>query len=358
MGGNEVKEIKIEENTIITLENGIELLLLKQIGEMFIAKNYSNLCDDNYYIVEQIRMKNGDVCVNVIHNVKEEINDIDQLKKALQQKNPDGKTVEIMRITTKEEMIVQKMRIVLEDKDLSYKFDGHPFPCFTVPMQSNEVKLTMTIEYAEGHIMYRVSFPIEIHEEYKLLAAIYICNYNRKNPFKWNLDYARGLLSMRYSYDVDEPEFFEAAVFGKFIREIFESIFDQYSNLKDICKGNVSKKRKDSYAEILRRSLNMLLYNENNKGRKACIHEDNDSGPPNPFKAAKMMTGIEEENPEDGAMSEMDLWIATDRFIDQLAKGGKVPSFEEFMKMRADKKKREKTGNRLGILPFEDVMKP
>ena len=84
------------------------------------------------------------------------------------------------------------------------------------------------------------------HCEHSLQFSVYNL-YNRKNPFKWNLDYARGLLSMRYSYDVDEPEFFEAAVFGKFIREIFESIFDQYSNLKDICKGNVSKKRKDSF---------------------------------------------------------------------------------------------------------------
>ena len=358
MGGNEVNEIEIGENTIITLENGIELILLKQFGEMFIAKNYSNLCDDNYYIVEQIRMKNGDVCVNAIHSMKEEINDIDQLKKIKKKKKPDEKSVEIMRITTKEEMIVQKMRTVLEDENLSYKFDGSPFSCFTVPMKSNNVNLTMTIEYVEGHIMYRVSFPIEIHEEYKLLAAIYICNYNRKNPFKWNLDYARGLLSMRYTYDVDEPEYFEAAVFGKFIREIFESILDQYSNLRDICIGNISKKRKDSYVEILRISLSELLYNENKKEKNKDIHKDNDPGPPNPFKAAKMMTGIEEENPEDGAMSEMDLWIATDRFIDQLAKGGKVPSFEEFMKMRADKKKREKTGNRPSLLPFEDVMKP
>ena len=353
-----MKENMIEENTVITLENGSELLLLKQMGDMFIAKNYGNLCDDHYYIVEQFKLNNGDVCVKVILRTKEEINDIVQLKKILKQRNPSGQTVEITRTTTKEEVIVQKMREVLEDEDLSYKFDGNPFPRFTVPIKSDGISLTMTIEYSEGHIMYRVGFPLEVHEEYKLLAAIYICNYNRKNPFKWNLDYARGLLSMRYSYDVDEPEYFEAAVFGKFIREIFESILDQYPGVKDICRGNISKKRKDSYGEILRRSLYTLLYNDNKKKKNGDIHEDNDPGIPNPFKAAKLMTGIDEENPEDGAMDEMDLWMATDRFIDQLAKGGRIPTFEEFMKMRRENKNKEKAGNRIGILPFEDVMKP
>lgn len=352
-----MKNIKVEENSIITLENGVELLLLKKVGEVFIASNYSNLCDKSRYIIEQVVKDDNDIFINIVHRLNQDIESSKQLEEILKHKRKDEKPVEVSQISSKEEIVVQDMRNVLEKKDLAYTFNNELFPCFTIHIKAENIELTMTIEYSEGHIMYRIPFPVDVREEFKLLVSLYICNYNRKNPFKWNLDFAKGLLSMRYTYDIDEPKYFEEYVFGKFIGEMFESMLDQYTNLKDICEGNISDRRRDSYTEILRRTLSILV-NDMKEQKSNKPKTDDTEDIPNPMRAVKLMTGIGDDVIEDTSIDEKKFWDQTDKFIDQIASGERIPTFEEFMKMREDikKGKEKKIKNHPNILPFEDAI--
>ncbi len=240
----------------------------------------------------------------------------------------EAKLVEPEEYTRDEKKIIDGVLETLREHELRYSYDPD-FPRNVELWSGVDNKpFRMNISLQNGKLIYRLSFPFRVQSNAIPLVAMYMAKYNSEVAFSHiDLDQNDGEIAMEYAYIIEDPARFDKKEFWVYLMLLVLPSLDEYTKLSHLSMGVVPRKDRGLYKILLEKALKTLDDE----------YEDEDvTYGTEELERDKMAERII----RDAMRKKRDTGSVTETTkSDCETEIGVLPSFEEFMRMKASQQK-------------------
>lgn len=254
------------------------------------------------------------------------------------EKEIDGLKAEIDRmlrnlneLSPEEKVIMEKIQKVLEEHDLKYSYDEDEPKHIGLGFSMENKPFRIHIILQNGKVIFRLSFPFRVQTNAYPLMCMFMAEFNENKAFSLlNLDPDDGELTMEYSYMLENPEHFDEKYFWIYMTSLIHPALETYTKAAHLSVGMVSGKDRKLYKKLLEMALETVNgdFDDNNTSYGTeSLKSDSLPDISDLFCKDDGNEGKEDDSDSD------DENIASD-IMRSLRRRRRVPSFEEFMRMK------------------------
>lgn len=254
------------------------------------------------------------------------------------EKEIDGLKAEIDRmlrnlneLSPEEKLIMEKIQKVLEEHDLKYSYDEDEPKHIGLGFSMENKPFKIHIILQNGKVIFRLSFPFRVQTNAYPLMCMFMAEFNENKAFSLlNLDPDDGELTMEYSYMLEDPDHFDEKYFWIYMTSLIHPALEIYTKATHLSVGMVSGKDRKLYKKLLEMALETV---------NGDFDDDNTSYGTESLKSDSLPNLSDLFGKDDGNEGKEDDPDPDDEDIKSdimrnLRRGRRVPSFEEFMRMK------------------------
>ena len=234
-------------------------------------------------------------------------------------------------LSPNEKVIIEKIREVLEKHNLKYSYDEDEPKHIELGFSMENKPFIIHVILQNGMVIFRLSFPFRVQTNAYPLMCMFMAEFNENNAFsRLNLDPDDGELTMEYTYMLENPVDFDEKYFWIYMSSLIHPALEIYTKAAHLSVGMVSGKERIIYKKLLKMALETINgdFDDDNVSygiKTLRAHSFRDHMNLFGKSADKGKTDDADSDDED---------ISTD-FIRSLRRKIGIPSFEEFMRMKA-----------------------
>lgn len=252
--------------------------------------------------------------------------EIDDLKAEI-----DRMLKNLNEISPEEKAIMGKIQKVLEEHDLKYSYDEDEPKHIGIGFSMENKPFKIHIILQNGKVIFRLSFPFRVQTNAYPLMCMFMAEFNENKAFSLlNLDPDDGELTMEYSYMLENPEEFYEKYFWVYMTSLIHPALEIYTKAAHLSVGMVSGKDRKLYKKLLEMALE-TVNGDFDDGNTSYGAESLKSDFRPDFSDLFGKDNGNEDKEEDSDSN--DEKIASD-IMRSLRRRRRVPSFEEFMRMK------------------------
>lgn len=230
-----------------------------------------------------------------------------------------------------EKAVMEKILKVLEKHNLKYSYDEDEPKHVELGFSMKNKPFKIHIFLQNGKVIFRLSFPFRVQTNAYPLMCMFMADFNENKAFSLlNLDPDDGELTMEYSYMLENPVHFNEKYFWVYMTSLIHPALEVYTKVAHLSVGMVSGKERKTYKKLLEMAIETV--NGDFDDDKVSYGTESlrlESVPKLPELFGKL---DEDESKNDDANSDGED-LASD-IIRSMRSGGRIPSFEEFMRMK------------------------
>lgn len=324
----------------ICLENGLELIVRKIMGDLLIASNGKDDNDKEGYIVRVCEDESGRTFMSMEGRCKQELF------------SPN---------------IVGFVKSFLEDKDIHFRYFEKSSSLFLMRYKKESTTVDLYIYiFDDNQICLRIPFPFKVSSSSFAIIAMYVAKYNQSRVYYTLRLNTEGNMYMEYTYPILDSSDCNKTILEKHVLSIVSNAICIYDELEVLCRGTegISALDRRFYRHLFEESLDSL-YGKRTKdevyGVKALKEALND-----PKAALKDRMGKEvalyfkygEDNKEISELEDF-MWEEIDELLNEMIPTPSDRSYEVFDTLNSGKKIKpldSKNEEPLMILPFTDAL--
>ena len=254
------------------------------------------------------------------------------------EKEIDGLKAEIDRmlrnlneLSPEEKVIMEKIQKVLEEHDLKYSYDEDEPKHIGLGFSMENKPFKIHIILQNGKVIFRLSFPFRVQTNAYPLMCIFMAEFNENKAFSLlNLDPDDGELTMEYSYMLENPTQFDEKYFWVYMTSLIHPALEIYTKAAHLSVGMVTGKDRKLYKKLLEMALETV---------NGDFNDDNTSYGTESLKSDSLpdlseLFGKDDDNEGKEYDSDSDDENIASDITRSLRRRRRVPSFEEFMRMK------------------------
>lgn len=231
----------------------------------------------------------------------------------------------VKELTPEEKQIMDSIQEALKEHGLKFSYGPDTSKHVDLGFGMENKPFRMNIIIQNGKIIYRLSFPFRVQSNAIPFVTMYMAEFNSDKAFSHIcLDLDDGELTMEYSFILEDPNRFDKKEFWIYMMSLIRPSLEVYTKMSHLSMGMVSGKERTLYKILLEKALETL------KGE----YDDDDVS----YGIEDLSTELSEGNSILKKITEND--DDDNRFFAELlrrkrsARGRRIPSFEEFMRMK------------------------
>lgn len=233
----------------------------------------------------------------------------------------------VKEVTPEEKQIMNSIQEALKEHGLKFSYDPDTPKHVDLGFGMENKPFRMNIIIQNGKIIYRLSFPFRVQSNAIPFVTMYMAEFNSDKAFSHMcLDLDDGELTMEYSFILEDPNRFDKKEFWIYMMSLIRPSLEVYTKMSHLSMGMVSGKERTLYKILLEKALETI------KGE----YDDDDVS----YGIEDLNTELSEGNSILKKIAENDDDDDDNGFFAELlrrnhsARGRRIPSFEEFMRMK------------------------
>lgn len=255
------------------------------------------------------------------------------------EKEIDGLKAEIDRMLMKlneaspeEKLIMEKIRGVLDEHELKYTYDEDEPKHIGIGFSMENKPFKVHVILQNGKVIIKLSFPFRVQANAIAIMGMYMTEFNSSGTAfsPLSMDFDNGELYMDYSYVLEKPEDFDEESFWVYMTSHIKFALEIYIRVAHLSVGMVPKKDKKIYKKL----LEMALETVNGDFDDNSVSYGTESLKSDSLPALSDLIGKCDGNEGKEDDSDSDDEDITSDIIRSLRRRRRVPSFEEFMRMK------------------------
>lgn len=255
-------------------------------------------------------------------------------------------------LSSEEKVVLEKIQKVLEEHDLKYSYDEDEPKHIGLGFSMEKKPFKIHIILQNGKVKFRLSFPFRVQTNAYPLMCMFMAEFNENKAFSLlNLDPDDGELTMEYSYMLEDSEHFDEKYFWIYMTSLIHPALEIYTKAAHLSVGMVSGKDRKLYKKL----LEMALETVNGDFDDDNISYGTDSLKSDSLPGLSDLFGKEDGNEDKEDDSDSDDEDITSYIMRSLRRRRRVPSFEEFIRMKmqvedGEEETEEQPKKALGVL--------
>lgn len=255
------------------------------------------------------------------------------------EKEIDGLKAEIDRMLMKlneaspeEKLIMEKIRGVLDEHELKYTYDEDEPKHIGIGFSMENRPFKVHVILQNGKVIIKLSFPFRVQANAIAIMGMYMTEFNSSGTAfsPLSMDFDNGELYMDYSYVLEKPEDFDEESFWVYMTSHIKFALEIYIRVAHLSVGMVPKKDRKIYKKL----LEMALETVNGDFEDDSVGYGTESLKSDSLPSLSDLIGKCDGNEGKEDDSDLDDEDITSDIIRNLRRRRRVPSFEEFMRMK------------------------
>ena len=253
--------------------------------------------------------------------------EIDDLKAEL-----DRVIKKLNEASPEEKIIMEKIRGVLDEHELKYSYDEDEPKHIGIGFSMENKPFKVHVILQNGKVIIKLSFPFRVQANALAIMGIYMTEFNSSGTAfsPLSTDFDDGELYMDYSYVLEKTEDFDEECFWVYMTSHIKFALEIYIKIAHLSVGMVPRKDKKLYKKLLEMALETVNgdFDDDNVGYGT------ESLKSDTLPALSDLLGKADDNEDRKDDSESDDEDGTSDIIQSIRRRRRVPSFEEFMRMK------------------------
>ena len=138
---------------------------------------------------------------------------------------------ELNEISPEEKLIIEKIKESLNGQELRYDYDEEDPRHIELKFGIDNKPFKIHILIHNSKISFRLKFPFRVQTNAYLLMCMFIAEFNLNKAFSiMNLDPDNGVLSMEFSYLLEDPKEFNEKYFGIYMTSLIQPALKIYKD--------------------------------------------------------------------------------------------------------------------------------
>ncbi|MCD8148321.1 MAG: YbjN domain-containing protein [Clostridiales bacterium] len=235
-------------------------------------------------------------------------------------------------VSPKEKVIMDKIRHVLDEHELKYSYEEDEPKHVRLGFGIDNKPFEIHIILQNGKVIFKLSFPFRVQSNAFPLMCMFMAGFNEIKAFALlNLDIDNGELTMRYSYMLEDPAYFNDKYFWVNLASLIRPALEIYTKVSHLAVGMVSGEDRKLYKKLLEMALETV---------NGDFDDDNVSYGTKSLKLGNISDITDLFGKEDRDESKEDDCASDDEDIRSnimrsLRGRTTIPGFEGFMRMKA-----------------------